>query len=486
MERVNVVTAEEMVGIVENLGVEGAAREVDVVTTGTFGAMCSSGLMLNLGHSEPPIKIQKLWFNNVEAYSGLAAVDAYLGAAQISDTRGIQYGGAHVIEDLLRGKELDVHATSYGTDCYPRKVLDTRITLDDLNEAVLLNPRNAYQKYAAATNSSKRILNTYMGELLPNFGNVTYSGAGVLSPLSNDPDYETIGMGTRIFMGGAQGYIIGNGTQHSPSSSFGTLMLKGNLKEMSSDYLRAASFAGYGTTLYMGIGIPIPILNEKIAASTAVRDEDIFTDILDYAVGSRDKPVIKQVNYAELRSGSIELEGKNTPTSSLSSFKNARKIANELKEWVKHGKFFVSMPVEKLSREGSAKSMKQTQAVPLVKDVMADFIVTIKKNQTVQDAAKKIWENSFNHLAVVSDTGELVGILTAWDISKAVAENIFDSVESVMTKKVLTCAPNEPVDLAARRLDRYGVSAMPVIDTQRKVLGIITSDNISKLLARRY
>ena len=483
---VNVVTAEEMVRIVEDLGVEGAAKEVDVVTTGTFGAMCSSGLMLNLGHSEPPIKIQRMWFNNVEAYSGVAAVDAYLGATQISDTRGIQYGGAHVIEDLLRGKEIDVHATSYGTDCYPRKVLDTTISLEDLNEAVLLNPRNAYQKYAAATNSSKRILNTYMGELLPNFGNVTYSGAGVLSPLSNDPDYETIGIGTRIFIGGGQGYVIGNGTQHSPSTGFGTLMVKGNLKEMNLDYLRAASFTGYGTTLYLGIGIPIPILDEKLAAATAVSDEDITTSIQDYAVGSRNKPVIRQVNYAELRSGLVQIEGKDVPTSSLSSFKKARQIANELKEWINRGEFFVSMPVERLSREGVARPMKQIQAVPLVKDVMSEFIVTIKKNQTVQDAAKKIWENTFNHLAVVSDTGELVGILTAWDISKAVAENVFDSVESVMTKKVLTCAPNEPVDLAARRLDRYGVSAMPVIDTQHRVLGIITSDNISKLLARRY
>jgi L-aspartate semialdehyde sulfurtransferase len=483
---VNVVTAEEMVRIVEDLGVEGAAKEVDVVTTGTFGAMCSSGLMLNLGHSEPPIKIQRMWFNNVEAYSGVAAVDAYLGATQISDTRGIQYGGAHVIEDLLRGKEIDVHATSYGTDCYPRKVLDTTISLEDLNEAVLLNPRNAYQKYAAATNSSKRILNTYMGELLPNFGNVTYSGAGVLSPLSNDPDYETIGIGTRIFIGGAQGYVIGNGTQHSPSTGFGTLMVKGNLKEMNLDYLRAASFTGYGTTLYLGIGIPIPILDEKLAAATAVSDEDIMTSIQDYAVGSRNKPVIRQVNYAELRSGLVQVEGKDVPTSSLSSFKKAREIANELKEWMNRGEFFVSMPVERLSREGVARPMKQIQAVPLVKDVMSEFIVTIKKNQTVQDAAKKIWENSFNHLAVVSDNGELVGILTAWDISKAVAENVFDSVESVMTRKVLTCAPNEPVDLAARRLDRYGVSAMPVIDTQHRVLGIITSDNISKLLARRY
>jgi uncharacterized protein (DUF39 family)/CBS domain-containing protein len=483
---VNVVTAEEMVSIVEDLGVEGAAKEVDVVTTGTFGAMCSSGLMLNLGHSEPPIKIQKMWFNNVEAYSGVAAVDAYLGATQISETRGIQYGGAHVIEDLLRGKEIDVHATSYGTDCYPRKVLDTTISLEDLNEAVLLNPRNAYQKYAAATNSSKRILNTYMGELLPNFGNVTYSGAGVLSPLSNDPDYETIGIGTRIFIGGAQGYVIGSGTQHSPSSGFGTLMVEGNLKKMNSDYLRAASFTGYGTTLYLGIGIPIPILNEKIAAATAVSDKDITTSIQDYAVGSRNKPVIREVNYAELRSGLVQINGKDVPTSSLSSFKKARNVANELKEWIKHGEFFVSMPVERLSTEGLARPMKQTHAVPLVKDVMSEFIVTIKKYQTVQDAAKKIWANSFNHLAVISDTGELVGILTAWDISKAVAENCFDSVESVMTRKVLTCSPNEPVDLAARRLDRYGVSAMPVIDTQNRVLGIITSDNISKLLARRH
>jgi CBS domain-containing protein len=236
----------------------------------------------------------------------------------------------------------------------------------------------------------------------------------------------------------------------------------------------------------MGIGIPIPILNERLAAATAVRDEDITTNILDYAVGSRDKPIIRQVNYAELKSGMVQIEGKNVPTSSLSSFKYARKIANELKQWVKQGEFFISMPVERLPGEGLAKPMKQTQAVPLVKDVMSDFIVTIKKDQTIQEAAKKIWENSFNHLAVVSETGELVGILTAWDISKAVAENSFDSVESVMTKKVLTCSPNEPVDIAARRLDRYGVSAMPVIDTQNRVLGIITSDNISKLFARRY
>ena len=202
---VNVVTAEEMVGIVAELGAEGAAREVDVVTTGTFGAMCSSGVFLNFGHAEPPIKMQKVWLNDVEAYTGVAAVDAYIGATQVSETLGMEYGGAHVIEDLIRGNSVDLHAISPGTDCYPRKILDTTLDINDMNQAIMLNPRNAYQKYNAATNSTSQKLYTYMGSLMPNYGNVTYSGAGVLSPLSNDPEYRTIGTGTRIFLGGAQG-----------------------------------------------------------------------------------------------------------------------------------------------------------------------------------------------------------------------------------------------------------------------------------------
>ena len=93
----------------------------------------------------------------------------------------------------------------------------------------MVNPRNAYQRYKAATNSSNRILRTYMGTLLPNFGNVTFAGTGEISPLNNDPEYRTIGIGTRIFLCGAKGYIIGEGTQHAPP--YGTLMVKGNLKE---------------------------------------------------------------------------------------------------------------------------------------------------------------------------------------------------------------------------------------------------------------
>jgi uncharacterized protein (DUF39 family) len=393
--------------------------------------------------------MQNVWFNDVEAYTGLAAVDAYIGATQLSETRGMDYGGAHVIEDLLRGKSVDVHATAYGTDCYPRKQLDTTITLDDINQAVMMNPRNGYQKYNVATNSSNRTLHTYMGALLPDFGNATYSAAGVLSPISNDPNYETIGTGTRIFLGGAQGYITGEGTQHDPGNGFGTIMVQGDLKKMNPDYVRAAILRGYGTSLYLGIGVPIPIINEKVAQATAVSDADISTAILDYAVESRARPKLGQVTYEELKSGTIDINGKEVPLDS------------------------------------SVKPMLQTQETPLVGDIMSDDVVTIKQDASVHEAAKKILESAFNHLPVVSNTNSIVGIVTAWDISKAVAEDRYDLVEDIMTKKTITAVPGESIDVAAYRLDLNRISAMPIVDKDNQVIGIITSDDISKLLARR-
>ncbi|MEM3589561.1 MAG: homocysteine biosynthesis protein, partial [Candidatus Bathyarchaeia archaeon] len=95
--------ADEFTEFAKSVGIEKAAKEVDVVTTGTFGAMCSSGAFLNFGHADPPIKMKRCWLNEVPAYAGLAAVDVYLGATSPSEDRGIEYGGGHVIEDLVRG-----------------------------------------------------------------------------------------------------------------------------------------------------------------------------------------------------------------------------------------------------------------------------------------------------------------------------------------------------------------------------------------------
>lgn len=353
-----VVTAEEIIGIVAAKGYEQAAKEVDVVTTATFGPMCSSGAFLNFGHADPPIRMCKVWLNDVPAYTGVAAVDAYIGATELSETRGMKYGGAHVIEDLLAGKEIALRATSYGTDCYPRKEIQTYIKLNDLNQAYLFNPRNAYQNYGVAVNSSGRTIYTYMGTLLPNLGMATYSSAGELSPLLNDPFYRTIGIGTRIWLGGTTGYVAWEGTQHNPGQNraengtplagAGTLALIGDLKEMSRDFIRAAVFDRYGISMYVGVGIPIPILDEEMVKYTAVSNRDIKTTVFDYSIAKRSRPNFGQVSYADLRSGAITINDKRVPTAPLSSLEKAREIAELLKERIASGQFTLTEPVARL------------------------------------------------------------------------------------------------------------------------------------------
>jgi len=363
-----VVTAEEVIGIVEEKGLEKAAREIDVVTTGTFGPMCSSGAFLNFGHANPRIRMSKVWLNGVEAYSGIAAVDAYLGATQLPENDPenkvfpgrFSYGGGHVIHDLLAGKEIRLEAISYGTDCYPRKKVDTLITLNDINEAILFNPRNAYQNYNCAVNVSDRTIYTYMGILKPRLGNASYSTSGQLSPLLNDPYYRTIGVGTRIFLGGGVGYVAWHGTQHHPNvernehgvptGGAGTLAVLGDLKQMKPEWLVGASFLGYGASLIVGIGIPIPILDEEILRFTAVRDEDIVCPIVDYSEGYpyRKPGNLGLVSYKELKSGQITIDGKKVPTTPLSSYPKARQIAAILKEWIQKGQFELSVPVAAL------------------------------------------------------------------------------------------------------------------------------------------
>ncbi|MEM1514829.1 MAG: homocysteine biosynthesis protein [Candidatus Bathyarchaeia archaeon] len=475
-----VLTAEEMIKLVESSGIEVAAKEVDVVTTGTFGAMCSSGVFLNFGHSDPPIKMIRCWLNDVPVYKGLAAVDGYLGATAMSETRGFEYGGGHVIEDLVSGKEVVLRAESYGTDCYPRKYIETTITLDDLNQAILVNPRNCYQRYDAATNSSDRVLYTYMGTLLPNYGNITFSGAGQLNPLCKDPNYETIGLGTRIFLGGGIGYVIGEGTQHSPGAGYGTLMVKGDLKQMNSRYLRGASFYKYGTTLYVGIGIPISIINIRVAKTASLKDDDILVNIRDYAVPSRPdlRPIVKRVSYVELRSGKVYLGDKSAPSSPLSSYKMAREIAETLKKWILEGKFFLTEPIEPLSREREFKPLRVRGRELRVRDVMKRDVITAKPNESIEDVALRLVEKGIDHLPIVDDEGRLIGIVTSWDLAKAIAHKR-RKVEDIMTRKVITALENESIDIVARRMAQYNISGVPVIDRMNRVIGIITTDDIS-------
>jgi uncharacterized protein (DUF39 family) len=382
-----VVTAEEIIDIVKLKGVKEAAQEVDVVTTATFGPMCSSGAYLNTGHTKPRIKLGggRTCLNDIPVYTGFAAVDIFIGATAIPDDDPrnrmypgeFNYGGGHVIEELVAGKDIRLVATAYGTDCYPRKKLESWINIKDLNEAVLFNIRNAYQNYNVAVNLSNKVIHTYMGTLRPELGNANYSSAGQLSPLLNDPYYKTIGIGTKIFLGGGIGYVTWHGTQHNPDvirtengvpkRGAGTLALIGDLKQMDQRWLVGTSMLGYGCTITVGIGIPIPVLSEEILQYTIVSDNEIFAAVVDYSEAyPQVKPdILGEVSYAQLKTGKISVQGKEVPTASLSSYIRAVEIATTLKEWILKGEFLLTEPVALLPGVESGVTFRLLNERPL-------------------------------------------------------------------------------------------------------------------------
>jgi len=256
----------------------------------------------------------------------------------------------------VSGKDIEFVAEGYGTDCYPRKRIETSLNLGTVRSATLLNPRNCYQNYNVAVNMHSDLpLYTYLGILHPGMANANFCSAGQLSPLLKDPYYRTIGIGTRIFLGGGIGYVFFQGTQHDPDAErgdngvpvegAGTLAVVGDLRGMSQDFLRGVSIRGYGVSLAVGIGVAVPILDEDLAASTGVGDKDLFAPVYDYSrdYQSLGRPLCR-VSYAELRSGSITVGGRKVRTASLSSYAKAREIAGILKEEISSGRFLVTRP----------------------------------------------------------------------------------------------------------------------------------------------
>ncbi len=345
-----------------------ALAAVDVVTTGTFEPMESSGAVLNIGHSDPPIKIRDCRLDGVPAYAGFGAVDLYLGASQPAESGNPgdnvpakDRGGGHVIADLVAGKAVQLQATGHVTDCYPRASLDTTISREKINQFYLFNPRNLYQNFIVGVNGGDRPLATYLGPLQPNLGNAVYANSGALSPLMNDPNLNVVGIGSRIFLGGGVGYVAWEGTQHfplqkrlpndTPIGPAATVALIGDAKQMQPQWVRGCYFKGYGPSLMLGIGVAIPLLNEEVARHCAVQDKDLVAPVMDFSIPRRVRPTFGLVSYAQLKSGRITLNGQKVRTAPLASIYLSRQVAAELRGWIAQGQFELTEPVSPLARD---------------------------------------------------------------------------------------------------------------------------------------
>ncbi len=262
-------------------------------------------------------------------------------------------------------------------------------------------------------------------------------------------------------------------------------MLKGDLKKMDPDYVRGGTMPRYGPTLYVGAGVPIPVLNEEIALRTSISDEDIKCHIFDYGVPRRSRPVIKETNYKELKSGKIEINGMEVPTSPLSSHKRATLVAEQLKKWIEKGDFFLSSPVKMLPNQGQiVKPLNISKPSKMVRDIESKPVIITHPTDPVKEVALKLVENNINHLPVVDSRGKLAGIVTSWDIADAVARGK-TKLEEVMTRKVIIAREDESVDIIARRIDKHNISGLPIVDKDSKVKGMITAEDISRLIGKK-
>ena len=374
-QRALVLTVEELKARVAEVGIAQTAKEVDVVTTGTFEPMESSGAIINLGHTDPPIKIRRCWLDGVPAYSGFGAVDLYLGATQAVESLDAEgqsgsetkpqalKGGGHVISDLIAGKPVHLRAVGQVTDCYPRTTFETTITRDTINQFYLFNPRNLYQNFIVGVNGGDRPLFTYLGPLQPRLSNAVYSNPGAISPLLNDPKLQLIGIGTRIFLGGGIGYVGWEGTQHfplqkrlpngTPIGPAATLALIGDAKQMQARWVRGCYFKSYGPSLMLGVGVPLPVLHEEVVANCAVLDKDLVAPVVDFSIPRRVRPTFGLVSYAQLKSGRITVDGKSVRVAPLASLALSRQVACELKQWIESGTFTLTQPVAPIPMERS-------------------------------------------------------------------------------------------------------------------------------------
>lgn len=356
-----VLTAEEMTDLVRDEGVAEAARRVDVVTTGFFGPICSGGLFIHFHQPRPRIKAHRASINGVPAACGLGHSELFMAAAEPWSGDPLnqvypgefKYGGGHVIQDLVADDEVALEVQGYGTVCHPNRSIERVITMDDLANTILVSPCGALESRPVGVNVSDRSIYTFLGTLRSRMANAAFSSSGALSPLINDPAMRAITPGTRVFFGGAEGIITGRGLRFDtppvdppPGPSVDpvqSLMMVGDLKQMSPKWVVGISLTGYGCGMAAGVGVPIPVLDEEVAAGCGVSDAEVELKVVDFsndfpAASSR---IMGVTTMEQLNQGVIEVGDRQVPTVPMSSRIRSVEICNTLKEWIESGRFML-------------------------------------------------------------------------------------------------------------------------------------------------
>ena len=301
------MTAAELKSMIRD-GQEVTVDDVDVVTTATFGVMSGTMvvMMVPVAGKYSFEKADSIWLNGVPAQPGpcpnerLGVVDLVIYGTSYADDR---YGGGHLFRDLVRGKEIDILVVSHG------KSYENQVTLDDIECARIISTRLAFNNYYALINPASTTLSTIFSVtgLKGPFTEASVSGCGEINPLQNDPSHRTIGVGTRVLLNGAPGYIIGKGTRASPTKP--NVSAFADMKKMDPAMMGGVKTSN-GPECLTSLAVPIPVLDEEILSGLKVLDHNILLPVSDV----NGRTVHTEVNYGHIWEGTDKVirieEGK--------------------------------------------------------------------------------------------------------------------------------------------------------------------------------
>jgi putative methanogenesis marker 16 metalloprotein len=265
-------------------GEEVRFEDVDVVTTATRGIMSGTYAVLSFRVSEPDsfVRASEVLLNGVPAVPGpcpnerLGVLDLIVLGTAHSETDP-RYGGGHLFRELVEGKSIRVDVTTSNGDSFT-----AYIPLAEMPFARLYSTRHAFKNYKAFVNPGKESLNTIF-HALPfegEFKEMTFCGCGELNPIENDPGLETIGIGTRVLLNGAEGFVTGSGTRSSPENP--NLAGFADLHGMKPGYMGGFLTSG-GPEIINTWAVPIPVLHPGMLENILKVDREIPLQLVDVA-----------------------------------------------------------------------------------------------------------------------------------------------------------------------------------------------------------
>lgn len=305
-----VMTAQEVSMLIES-GEQSRLAEVDVVTTATRAIMSGTYAVLSFPAAKPAsfLRAKRAWINGIAAQVGpcpnenLGVLDLVVfGTAHSRDRPN--YGGGHLFRDLVERKKAHVEIE---TD--DGRALSTKVGLDEMPHARLFGSRHAFKNYSAFVNAGAEPISTIFHSrcFAPRCREATFSGCGRINPLKNDPLLESIGMGTRILMNGAEGFVLGTGTRSSKEQP----NLSGFADMHKMDPQLMGGFAtSAGPECICSWAVPIPVISKTILKEIARQDRDIALPVND--VNTR--TAIGQADYGDVWTDvdlEVELEPEN-------------------------------------------------------------------------------------------------------------------------------------------------------------------------------